>query len=53
MTSLIEQSSKAYLENKVMTQIQEKRVDYYHLRARDNILISMKDQNDIDFIEEE
>ena len=36
-----------------MTQIQEKKVDYYHLRARDNILISMKDQNDIDFIEEE
>ena len=49
VTSLIEQSSKSYLENKIVKQIEYGSVNFRQNRVRDNILISLKEENE--FIE--
>jgi len=45
VTSLIEQSSKQFLENKILSQMDQNGVDLSQNRLRDNILISLKDEN--------
>lgn len=54
MTSLIEQSSKAYLENKIIKQIEYGVVDCSQNRMRDNILVQLKEEDSqVPFIEED
>ena len=45
VTSLIQQSSKQYLENKIIAQMEQNSVELSQSRLRDNILISIKDEN--------
>ena len=45
VTSLIDQSSRQYLENKIVNYIEHHSVDFSQRRLRDNVLIKLLDEN--------